>query len=480
MTAPPRLPHRPPDGSSPDVVVVGAGFAGLSAATLLAERGNRVLVLDARPRLGGRATAFLDRETGELVDNGQHVMFGCYRETLAFLERIGAEGNVVTQPALQIPFIAAGGRRSVLRCPTWLPAPLHLLAGVLGWEGVPLLDRLSAIRIAPALLTGAAARTRERGRIAPSPARQRHERWTVAQWLRAHGQREGLVTALWEPLAIAALNQPIAQASAGPFARVLAEMFGPDRAAASLVLPTKPLHEMYAEPARAFIEQRGGEVRTNALARIIFGDTGVTAVDVRGERIATTSVVAAVPWHALRTLFPTPPPALIDTIDNASAMKSMPIVTVNLWYDRVVMEAPFVGLTGRTVQWIFDKRRAFGEQVSHLSLVVSAAEALAPLSREELIGIAAREVSEALPGARGATLVRATVVREKQATFSLRHGEPARPPNRTAVPGLVLAGDWTNTALPATIESAVLSGRLAALAMLTLRRAQGHREPVEG
>ena len=437
-------------GSPPFVIVIGAGFAGLSAAALLAERGVRVLVLDARPRLGGRATAFVDRDTGELVDNGQHVMFGCYRETLGFLDRIAAGAHVRTQPTLEIPFVAHDGRRTVLRCPAWLPAPLHLLAGILGWRGLSLADRLSALRLAPALIA--------RGSRTPDQ--------TVAQWLRAHGQREGIITALWEPLAVAALNQPIASAAAAPFARVLAEMFGPDRKAASLVLPARPLHEMYAEPARRFIERHGGEVRTGAPARIVANDTGVTGVEVRGERIAASAIIAAVPWHALRTLFTTPPPALDGILAGASAMTSMPIVTVNLWYDRVVMEEAFVGLTGRTVQWVFDKRRVFGEQASHLSVVVSAADSLAPLTRDELVAIAVRDVAASLPGARTATLVRATVVREKQATFSLSPGQPARPSNHTAVPGLVLAGDWTDTGLPGTIESAVLSGHRAARAML--------------
>lgn len=436
------------------VIVIGGGFAGLSAASLLAERGRQVLVLDARPRLGGRATAFDDRETGELVDNGQHVMFGCYRETLAFLKRIGADGNVETQPTLEIPFIALDGRRTLLRCPSWLPAPLHLLAGILGWRGLPLRDRLSALRLAPAIARDA-------------PATQ-----TVAQWLRAHGQSERLITALWEPLAVAALNQPIDQAAAAPFARVLAEMFGRDRSAASLVLPAKPLHDMYAEPARAFIERHGGDVRTNALARIVADETGVTAVEVRGERIPATAVIAAVPWHALRTVFEAAPSALAATIANASAMASMPIVTVNLWYDRVVMDETFVGLTGRTVQWVFDKRRVFGEASSHLSLVISAAEAVAPLTRDELVAIAVRDVAGALPAARLATLVRASVVREKQATFSLSPGQPDRPSNRTGIRGLALAGDWTDTGLPGTIESAVRSGHLAAAEILAMLKAE--------
>ena len=199
-----------------------------------------------------------------------------------------------------------------------------------------------------------------------------------------------------------------------------------------------------------------------------------SGVEVRGggttgERIDADQVIAAVPWHATRNLFTHAPPALEPLLASAAAMKGMPIATVNLWYDRVVMDDAFVGLTGRTIQWIFDKRRVFGEAASHLSLVVSAAEAITPMTRDELVAIAVREVADALPGARGATLVRATVIREKQATFSLTPGGPPRPAAETALPGFVLAGDWTATDLPGTIESAALSGHRAADTILNSR-----------
>jgi zeta-carotene desaturase len=140
----------------------------------------------------------------------------------------------------------------------------------------------------------------------------------------------------------------------------------------------------------------------------------------------------------------------------------MPIVTVNLWYDRAVMDDAFVGLPGRTMQWVFDKRQAFGGATSHLSLVSSAATALDTIGRDEMVALAAREVAEAIPGARGARLVRGTVVRERRATFSLAPGQPPRPSTRTAINGLALAGDWIDTGLPGTIESAVVSGHRAA------------------
>jgi hydroxysqualene dehydroxylase len=446
--------------ANPDVVVIGAGFAGLSAATALAEAGRQVLVLDARPQLGGRATAFRDRVTGELVDNGQHVLFGCYHETFAFLRRIGADANVRLQPALAIPYLDRRGRRSMLRCPP-LPAPLHLLAAVLDWDALPWRDRLSVLRLAAPLI--AARRSLARN----TAARIVEPNATVSTWLERHGQTAMLREWLWDPLAVAALNQSTEEAAAEPFVRVLAALFGPDPADSAVALPTRPLHLAYAEPARAYLEARNGEARTGALARIVVNDGGISAVETRTGRIAASRVIAAVPWFSLATLFAGGAPAALEpTIDNASRMQSKPIVTVNLWYDAPVMDEPFVGLPGRTMQWVFDKRFVFDEASSHLSIVSSGAEALAPMADDAVVAIARQEVEDALPRAAAARLTRATVIREKRATFSLAAGQPPRPGTRTPVPGLYLAGDWTDTGLPGTIESAVISGHRAARAAI--------------
>jgi hypothetical protein len=173
-------------------------------------------------------------------------------------------------------------------------------------------------------------------------------------------------------------------------------------------------------------------------------------------------VIAAVPWFALSELFDAAPPSLAGTLTNARAMESSPIVTVNLWFDRDVMDVPFLGLPGRDMQWVFDKRAILGEGTSHLSLVSSGASPLVALPNEQLIAAAHQELVEALPEARAARLRRATVIREPRATFSLAPGQPPRPPTATPVRGLFLAGDWIETGLPATIESAVRAGYKAA------------------
>jgi len=429
-----------------DVIVVGGGCAGLSAATALAERGERVVVLEARPTLGGRATAFTDPATGERVDNGQHILMGCYRDTFRFLDRIGARASVRLQERLAVEMIDRGGVRSRLECTSMRP-PFNLLGGLMTWNALNWQDRISVLRVGRTFST--------------YPAE------TVRQWLVRRGQTPRLIEMLWEPLAVAALNQPIGVAAAGPFTRVLAEMLGSDPRDASLAMPMLPLDELYALPAKAFIEARGGEVRTNAPAKISCGaDLVGPRVSVRDETLRATTVICAVPWFALTDVFVDRPAPLRGVINAAEHTGASAIVTVNLWLDRVVTDEVVVGLPGRTFQWLFDKRRIFGEETSHLSMIASAAGAAVARTNEELIDLARREVGDAIPAARTATLRRAVVVRDKRSTFSVAPGQPPRPSVVTGVPGLLLAGDWIDTGLPATIESAVRSSHMAAAAAI--------------
>jgi squalene-associated FAD-dependent desaturase len=438
-----------------DALVIGAGFAGLSAAVRLAREGAQVLVLEARARLGGRATAFVDRETGALVDNGQHILLGCYTETFGFLREIGALANVQVQPQLRIAMIDRNGRRSHLVCPS-LPPPFHLLAGILEWPALTWSDKVAALRMITPLRLARRELRPGSATIAASPGE------TVENWLIRNGQTARIRELLWDPLALAALNQPPAQAAAPPFARVLAEMFGADSSAAAIALPTRPLDQMYAEPARVYIEAHHGRVRTGLSAKIRVRGDAVAEVTSGSETWRAGATIAAPPWYALPELFESEPPALAETLMRARNTASSPIVTVNLWFDRPVLDEPFIGLPGRTMQWVF-------EQSSHLALVSSGASQIATRPNAELVGLAQRELFEAVPDARAGRLLRATVVREPRATFSLAPNQPPRPATRTGVKNLFLAGDWIATGLPATIESAVRSGHSAADAVLDNR-----------
>lgn len=393
--------------------------------------------------------------TGERVDNGQHLLMGCYRESFAFLARIGAMERVRLQADLEVTFVDERGRQSVLSCPP-LKSPWHLLCGVLEWNAVGLRDRLSVLAMGGSLRR--ARRLVESGKgYLPASAGE-----TVESWLIRNGQSRRLREMLWEPLALAALNQLPQDAAAPPFVRVLARMFGPDRRDSALAVPTVPLDALYGEPARHFVEDHRGEVRLSSPATVRIEGQRFAAVEIRGETITAGALVFAVPWHAIPDLFRGETAPLAALVAAARGTAASPIVTVNLWLDRPVLDAPFVGLPGRTFQWVFDRRQVVGDSAAHLSLVSSGAAEVAGRSNEALTRLAAGELRASLPRARDAGIVRSIVVRERRATFSLAPGQPARPACRTPIDGLFMAGDWTDTGLPATIEGAVESGHRAA------------------
>jgi squalene-associated FAD-dependent desaturase len=445
---------------APDVVVVGGGVAGLAAAVYLSARGARVRVLEAKAVLGGRATSFADPQTGERVDNGQHVLLGCYHETFDLLKTIGSADSVRMQAGLDVEFVDRSGQRSRLRCPP-LPPPFNLIGGLFEWEALGWVDRLAALQMAsPIRIARSAREAKGGGKIAASPGE------TVEQWLMANGQTARIREMLWEPLALAALNQSVREAAAPPFAAVLGGMFGGDAKDASLGFPACPLDELYAEPARRFIEARGGSVQIGMPAKIVLRDGALSHVEARGERIAVATVVAAVPWYAVGDLFAGDTKPLASLCAAAAATRPSPIASVNLWLDRPVLQTPFLGLPGRRMQWVFDKQQMFDHpDTSHLTMISSGADAVVGLSNDQLTALALDELREALPQTRAARVERATVVRERRATFSLAPDQPRRPGVGTPVAGLFLAGDWIDTGLPATIEGAAWSGRLAAEAV---------------
>lgn len=447
-----------------DAVVIGAGVAGCAAAVGLAAAGKRVVVIEEAPRLGGRATSFVDRATGDRVDNGQHALFGCYHETYAFLREIGADALAPLERQLRLAVVSAEGGRSVLECPAW-PPPWHLAGGVLKWKALPWRDRASALRLGPLL--------RRVPRVGGAAiAADVDPRWTVDDWLRASKQSPKLCQWLWHPLALAALNQSPFVAAAQPFVRVLAEMFGPRVEDSAIGLPTVPLDELFAVPAQRFVEARGGHFLLRSPARVRLDERGrISGATTGAVVVEAPIVISTVPWHAFARIWTGDPPAVLKAIaDAAGAMRSSPIVTVNAWYDGPVMTDRFVGLIGGPMHWVFDKSAIFGEQAGHLSIVASGADDLAAMENDAIAALAAQQLARALPETSTRQLLRTVVVREHRASFSLAPGEPKRPGAATPVSGFYLGGDWTDTGLPGTIEGAALSGRRAASLVVENRR----------
>lgn len=430
-------------------VVLGGGFAGLSAACALAEKGVRVVVLDKKPHLGGRAYSFKDPETGESVDNGQHLFMGCYRETRAFLGRIGTAPLLKFPPGLRVDYADAAGGRDALACPGLLPAPLHLAWGVLGLRGLSLREKWGLRRLDAALRP-----------LARGPLPDALDRLTVRQWLDSLGQSPRIQERFFDPIALGALNDDPKVAAATGFVQVLREIFYRDAEASRLGLSSVGLSELYTAAAREYIERRGGKVMLSKKAVAILEEDGrCRGVELEGgERLAGAVVSTLPPWDLKKLALPQ---ALRGEWEN---LRPSPIIGVNLWLDRPVMTEPLVGLLGTETHWAFNKSRLWGRNGGgqYLSLVFSGAHAQVGRDPKALLALAEADLSRCLPEFRKAKVLRAKVVKEPFATLSPVPGsDAARPAARSPLPGFVFAGDWTRTGLPATIESAVLSGRLA-------------------
>jgi squalene-associated FAD-dependent desaturase len=432
-----------------DVLVIGGGLAGLAAAVELAQAGAEVTLIEARPHLGGRAFSFADRTTGDLVDNGQHLMMGCYHHTFRFLKLIGSFDLLKFQPALHLTFLEAGGEPLTLHCPP-APWPWGLLLGLGRMPGLSPGDRLRMLAV---------------GRDLLSSSPQGRAGLTVAAWLSARGQTARTRRVFWDPLTLATLNESPTVAGAEYLATVLRRAFlaGPD--ASRLVIPGVGLSQLYTQQARAFIEVRGGQVRLRKVATgLQIGAGKVSGVRLRGgELLRAGAVVSAIPYDALARLLPPGSGELASLADSRKRFRPSPIISIHLWLDRAVTGLEFAGLLGTKVQWLFNKRLIWQDKGDYLSLVISAAGELLELRREELVEMALGELRELLPEARQATLRHALVVKERAATFSPAVGcEAYRPGPATPLENFFLAGDWTATGLPATIEGAVQSGQVCA------------------
>lgn len=425
--------------------VIGGGLSGLAAAVELSLHNIPVVLFEQKNKLGGRAYSFVDTETGDTIDNGQHVMIAGYDRTLRFLERIGTR-NLVTiqqQPLLYLHHPKRG--LCEFRLPP-LPPPLHLLTGILLTNLVSFRDKVRLLRAGVTLQWG-----------------RRSAEGTIEDWLDALGQSDELKRSFWEPLAISIMNEHIARASANVFVHALRRAFLAAWKNAALVLSRVGLSELYGEPAGRFLQSRGASIRLNTdVVGLECQDGSVVAVRLRdGTLVQCRCAILGVPHYRASELVPEA--ARDEVLARMASVPNTPIVSIHLWFKDEFMKHEFVGLIDRRIQWVFNKHGTVGgtSASAYVSCVISGAEQYVDRSNDELVRIAVEDLRTL--HSRVGEPVHALVIREKRATFSCTpEAERLRPENTTRLRNLFLAGDWTNTGLPATIEGAVLSGERCA------------------
>lgn len=442
------------------VIIIGGGFAGLAAGVRLAERGTCVVTLfERRKHLGGRAYSFADRATGDTVDNGQHLFMKCYLRTREFLETIGTGDRLRFQEKFRLDFLHPELGHSALRLPRLLPPPLNLLAGFMRYRPVNLGDVVGLRRVRSAL-------------AAPLQCGI-----TVNEWLAECRQSPAIRRAFWDPLCISALNQPPDSAPARHLASVLKLAFLGHSNSTLMGYPGVGLSAMYTDAARSFIHRHGGACHIGeAATELRVAENGKLRIRLRsGAAVTADAAICAVTPPALSRLLPE---GLDDLKIRLKSFYPSPILSVNLWFRAPVLNRPFVGLLNGRMDWIFNKPMLYNGRdkasPGHVTMVASAADSLVDQPEERLVEIAMGDLHKFLPKTRNIPLERHLVVRERHATFALPKGH-SPPPNRTAAPGLYIAGDWTDTGLPATVESAVESGYRAAAHALEYLQAKRDR-----
>jgi squalene-associated FAD-dependent desaturase len=448
--------------SSKRVIVIGGGLAGLSAGVVLAEAGYRVTLLEKRPFLGGRATSYV-LPNGEHVDNCQHITLGCCTNLADFYRRAGATSKIRFYDRLE--FSSADGRRGILRGSS-LPAPLHLAFSFLKF---PLLNWADKRAIGKLLMHIA----RSGGRPTELAA-QNGVPMSMLDWLRRHNQTEQAISRFWGAVLISALDEQLDRTDAQYGVDVFWKAFIANRTGYKFGVPTVALGDLY-EGCRAALEKCGGEVRFRApVRRLEVSDGAACGVGLEGgDVLHGDHYVSAVPHSELPGMLPPEIAVGEPAFANTSKLHTSPITGIHLWFDRQVMKEPYLALLDMTTQWIFNKTLLFGSESAaetgggqYLQLVVSASYSLVQKSRQEIVDECLAEVRRVLPAAREASLVKSTVIKETAATFSPEPGcDRWRPSAVSPIRHLFLAGDWTATGWPATMEGAVRSGYLAAEAI---------------
>jgi len=435
------------------VAVIGGGIAGLAAAVRLTQLGYQVSVIEKRPFLGGRAYSFSDRETGLEIDNGQHVIVGACTEFVEYMESIGASDSIQFERNLKFPVIL-DGRTSWLQS-RWLPGVIGNVAGLLTYKHLDFSDRLRVLRGLFRIRRTNTQRSDEFDQI------------TFNDWLRNHGQNDRTIENFWNLIVLPALNDDIGAVSAEIGIELFKVALLGSTENPALGLPLEPLSELVGNKARAFLENKKNQFLLDSDVSDLLIENGIIsgAVLANGNVVRADAIVAAIPPDALADLLPMSDSGEEDFFTPATRIDTAPIVAVHIWYDRPVMDEKLVAVLNSPLQWVFDDSAIKNSTDSsrHVVISLSGAWEWRHRSKSEIREIFEQEMRNVFPKAGTATIENFAVVKMAAATFRVTPGITAnRLSQRTPLPGLYLAGDWTDTGWPSTMESAVRSGNLVA------------------
>ena len=432
------------------VAIVGGGLAGMAAGCALADAGIAVTIYERRPYLGGRASSYEHPGTGEVVDNCQHLLLGCCTNLIRFYESLGVSGKILWFD--DMTFIEPGGRSSRI-APSFLPAPLHNAPSFLKGKYLSLSDKLAIGRAFTAML-----------RELPPDSEG-----NFLEWLKQNRQTDRAIARFWAPILTSALNEDLDRMSVPHSIQVFRKSFLKSAAAGRIGLPRIPLSELYST-AVDYLSKRNGRVLLRSAVTAIEPQDNQIKINSGSEAQSFDFAVLAAPFQTAAGLLPQDPLAAPLKAD-LEHFQSSPITGIHLWFDREITPLPHAVLLDRTIQWMFQKSKFQEEGYregsgSYMELVVSSSKSLVQKSREEILDLAQRELAEFFPAVKQAKVVKAAVIKEVFATYSILPGlDQYRPQAATPWPRLFLAGDWVATEWPATMEGAVRSGYLAAEAI---------------
>ncbi len=471
----------------PHIAIVGGGLAGLSAAVAAVERGCRVELFERSKTLGGRAGSFVDPQTGETLDYCQHVAMGCCSEFLDLCRRTGIDDCFDRSNTLH--FIAPDGRRHDFVPSRRLPAPLHLLPGLLRLSHLSWRERWGIVRTLRKLVredagdalslhedTGdnsrgptarGSAADKHRELLAPGCSREETTE-TIGAWLRRQGQSDRAIERFWSVVLVSALGETVDRASLAAARKVFRDGFWASRGASVLVLPRRPLVEILHDRLGKWLADRGVVLHLDTPVRRIDGD-GRRAGELTsagGERYTFDSLIVAVSWHGIRSLLAENLLSQMPALAEIERIEPAAITAIHLWYDRPITCLPHAVFCGRLSQWLFAKPSSQGRHC-YYQVVVSASHRLPPRTNDRWLADVRSELESVWPAAREAKLLYGRAVTLPAAVFSMTpQAERFRPPQPTPLENVCLAGDWTATGWPATMEGAVRSGRQAVESLL--------------